>query len=130
MYVAQGYPEVLVDPSVIQSSVQYLLRNQKATGKFDLIGRSHNHRLLVLALISVLCIWYNLTDKHVQFNLFNGGSITSSWLCCLLLFVFSSSHLNLSFQSDKGRNTITAFTLVALKAYKMSYKPTNALVWA
>ncbi len=45
--IAQSFGEDVVDDSVIQSAVSYLLNQQKRSGKFDLIGRSHNNRLVV-----------------------------------------------------------------------------------
>ena len=46
-FIAQEYDETVIDKSVVDSSVRYLLGTQKGTGKFDLIGRSHNHHLMV-----------------------------------------------------------------------------------
>ena len=45
--LAQEYLDHVVDESVVTAAVDYLLINQRNTGKFDLIGQSHNHYLLV-----------------------------------------------------------------------------------
>ena len=43
----QNYQDRVIDDSVVSAAVRYLLANQDESGKFLLVGRSHNHYLMV-----------------------------------------------------------------------------------
>ncbi len=92
LHAGQEPDTEIIDMSVIDGALNYVLRNQRNTGELPIIGQVHSFRLFVSSI---------LTSKVVATNI----------LLLLLFFI----------QRSGGSLSHTAFGIVALKQYLQAF---------